>query len=394
MPISCFWVPSTEGNPSTVVAGAQPRQARKETLKQERTVKPNLTAARAFTHDESLRGKRNRVSRFVLLGAAILVALAGIAAVLHVAVLFSTFDAKTGKIASAFPPESVRPSTSPATNGKSPINFLLVGSDSRGKKTQQAESGQASDQRSDTLMLVHIPADRQHVYVTSIMRDTWVSIPGHGTAKINAALAFGGVPLMVQTVESLLGQRIDHVVLVDFDGFKGLTDAVGGVDVEVPVPFTATTVENQGLRFSQGSTHMDGTTALAFVHERYAFRDGDYQRVRNQQIFLKALLDKVVKPSTLVNPAAVSDIVNKFSPYLTVDTDLTSGALVSFALEIKDVQPGDIVLFTLPNGGTSWSEDGQSIVLLDPTTTDHFADSMARGTMPQFISENHLRKGN
>jgi LCP family protein required for cell wall assembly len=329
----------------------------------------------------------------VVAGAALLVVVAAVAAVTHVASLWVGFDSKTEKIATAFPDELTRPEQTPAANGRSAVNFLLVGSDSRSDKAQQAESGQASDQRSDTIMLVHIPADRQNIYVASIMRDTWVAIPGHGSSKINAALAYGGVPLMVQTVESIFAQRIDHVVFIDLDGFRGLTDAVGGVDVNVPVSFTSTMPENP-LRFEQGPRHMDGKTAFAFIHERYAFRDGDYQRVRNQQTFLKSLLNKVIRPETLANPVTAQAIVGDFSPYLTVDATLTSAAMMPLALELGGIKPEDIVMFTVPTAGIGRSDDGQSIVLLDETKADGFAESMSKGTLSQFVADNNLGKGN
>lgn len=322
------------------------------------------------------------------------VVLGAVAAVVYLGSVASTFDSKTDKIESAFPQESTRPTATPAANGKTPVNFLLVGTDSRGATVSQAESGAASDQRSDTMMFVHLPADRKNAYVVSIMRDLWVPIPGHGSAKINAALAFGGVPLMVETVESILHQRIDHVAFIDFEGFKGLTDAVGGVTVDVTRPFASTMAENPGLRFDAGPQHMDGKTAFAFVHERYAFADGDYQRVRNQQAYLKALMTQVAKPETLANPVKVSDMVNQFSPYLTVDRGLDARAVLGLALELKDVRPSSVVSFTLPTSGVGTSTDGQSIVNFNQEATEALATAMAQGTVPQFVVQRNLQNGN
>ena len=81
------------------------------------------------------------------------------------------------------------------------------------------------------MMLVHIPADRASVQVMSIPRDSWVAVPGHGDAKINAAYSWGGPTLMIQTVEQLTGVRIDHIALTDFNSFVGITDALGGVEI-------------------------------------------------------------------------------------------------------------------------------------------------------------------
>ena len=113
--------------------------------------------------------------------------------------------------------------------------MLLLGSDSR-----DPDGAAGGPYRADTIMLMHVPSDRQEAYFISIPRDLWVPIPptpdgsaGGREAKINAATAFGGVPLMVQTVEAYTGVRLDHVVLVDFGGFVEVTDALGGVEMEI-----------------------------------------------------------------------------------------------------------------------------------------------------------------
>jgi LCP family protein required for cell wall assembly len=339
------------------------------------------------------RRKRKRTAAAVLLGALLVVVLAAVAAIVYLGSLSQSFDTNTKKIPNAFPEESSRPSEPrPGTDGKTPVNILLVGSDSRGATGATAESGAPSDQRSDTMMLVHIPADRQQVYVISIMRDLWVPIPGHGSAKINAGLAFGGVPLMVQTVESLLGQRLDHVVFVDFAGFKGLTDAVGGVTVNVPKAFTAG--QTSTIHFNAGPQTMNGEQALAFVRERYAFADGDYQRVRDQQTFMKALASKIATPQTLANPVTLANVVNEFSPYLTVDSGFTASAVASLGVELVKVRPKDLITFTLPTNGTGWSTDGQSIVLVNQAATAALATAMAQGTVPQYVDANGLANGN
>jgi LCP family protein required for cell wall assembly len=224
------------------------------------------------------------------------------------------------------------------------------------------------------------------------MRDLWVPIPGHGTAKINAALAFGGVPLMVQTVESLLHQRIDHVVFMDFEGFKGLTDTVGGVTVDVKIPFTA--AQTSDYHFAAGPQTLNGDEALAYVRERYAFPDGDYQRVRDQQTFIKALVGKLASTQTLTNPVTIANAVNEVAPYLTVDSSFNSAAAASLAFELRDVRASDIVTFTLPTDGIGWSTDGQSIVLFNAPATSALADALAKGQMQQYVKDNNLTNGN
>ena len=131
-------------------------------------------------------------------------------------------------------------------------NILLLGSDTR----SGSEAAQVSGSRADSIMLAHIPADGKGVYLVSIMRDTWVNIPGYGAAKINAALNYGGISLQVATVENLLGIKIDHVAEIEFEGFKALVNSVGGVDVQVPFNFDINI-----WSFKQGVQHMDGGAA-------------------------------------------------------------------------------------------------------------------------------------
>ncbi len=302
------------------------------------------------------------MARNVLLAALGLVVVAAIFSVLFVASLARSFDTKTQTIPSAFPQESVRPPKPTEGPAAQAVNILLLGSDSRGDPLDTAEQGGASNQRSDTMMWVHIPADRKNFFLMSIMRDTWVDIPGFGEAKINAAMAFGGVPLVVQTLEGMFNSRIDHVAIVDFEGFRAITDALGGVVVDVPVPFTSV---HGNYTFAAGPQELNGDQALGFVRERYAFVDGDYQRVKNQQIFLKALLNGILSPSTMANPVKVSKLVGEMSPYVSVDASLDSAAVGSLAVGLVGIGGSDVVSFTLPTLGTGTSADGQSIVLRD-----------------------------
>lgn len=320
------------------------------------------------------RPRRKRTGRKVLLAlAAILVVVAAVAGffVFNVANSFST---KSQKIEQAFPEEVSRPAQT--TTGA--MNMLLVGSDSRAASLESAGAGGASDQRSDSMMWVHIPADRKNLYMMSIMRDTWVEIPGHGEAKINAAMALGGIPLTVQTLEGMFGTRLDHVAVVDFEGFKAMTDALGGVDVNVTKPFTTSQ-----FSFPAGRQQLSGDSALAFVRERKAFGDGDYQRVKNQQIFLKALMAKFLTAETLTNPLRVSGLVDQVSPYLTVDRSLDASAVAGLAVGLRDVRAGDVVSFTLPTLGIGTSADGQSIVLRDDAAIGRVAAALSDDQMKE-----------
>lgn len=279
--------------------------------------------------------------------------------------LWSSFN-NADTISDAFP-DGDRPA---AVAGAQTI--LLLGSDSR-----DPESGEAG--RSDTMMVVHIPADHQTVSVMSIMRDNWVEIPGHGEAKINAAMALGGVPLVVETVESFIDTRIDHVAIVDFESFAGLADAVGGVTVTNPTEFTAVS----GEHFAEGEITLAGSDALAFVRERKAFATGDYQRAANQQLFLKGLLGGVLSTETLLNPFRVSEMVSTVSPHLTVDEGFDAWAVLALAWNARDIRSGDVHFFTSPTLGTGW-RGGQSVVVPDWDEIEVVRQAIKDGTLADY----------
>ncbi|PPG35617.1 transcriptional regulator [Pseudoclavibacter sp. RFBG4] len=265
------------------------------------------------------------------------------------------------------------------TEAGSPMNILLLGSDSRVSGSTSIMTDLGS--RSDTMMLVHIPADRSDVQVISIMRDSWLAIPGHGEAKINAALSFGGVPLVVQTVEGLLGLRIDHVGVVDFDGFAGITDALGGVTINNDVAFNSSHMK--GKTFEAGPITLTGEEALAFVRERYAFTDGDYQRVRNQQAWVKAVLDKMLTAETLTNPGKVQEIITQFSPYVAVDSTFDLQTMLNLGLSMRDIRGSDVRSFTLPTNGTGMVGD-QSVVFLDTVSIGALKEHLVTDTVSEY----------
>lgn len=338
------------------------------------------------------RQQNKRTGRNVLLGFATAVLVVGLIAGGYLFNLAQTFNSKTSEIEAAFPDESKRPQkTGSAANS---VNVLVMGSDSRETGALDVESGSPSDQRADTLMLVHIPGDREKVFAISLMRDLWVTIPGHGESKINAALALGGVPLMVQTVESIFNQRIDHVASVDFEGFKGLTDALGGVEVDVKIPFAPASGPMKGHYYAAGTNHLDGDEALAFVRERKSFSDGDYQRVLNQQTFLKAVISKTIAKETLMNPLKVNDMVGAVAPFVRVDSGFDAAAIGNLAIGLRDIRPKDNIMFTLPTNGIGTSSDGQSIILADTAAISSIASALAKDDLTSYVETNKLTGGN
>lgn len=262
---------------------------------------------------------------------------------------------------------------SPATD------ILLLGSDSR---AGSADAAQVHGQRADTIMLMHIPKDGSGVYLISIMRDSWVNIPGYGNAKVNAALNYGGISLQVSTVEQLLGVKIDHVAEIDFEGFKSLTNTIGGVDVQVPFAFQ-TGVWN----FTQGNMHLDGGAALAFVRERYSFSSGDYQRVRNQRAYLRGLYNTLKSQGALTSVSKFKSVVESLSGYLTVDQGLNSSQIANLAAPVITQGSTAMHMMTLPNAGPGWSLDGQSIVVVDQNANAVLTHALQTDNIHEFTAQ-------
>lgn len=336
------------------------------------------------TTDESRRPHRNErkrhTGRNVLLGfLAFFLVMAAVAGVFAFN-LANSFNSKAQKIENVFPDESSRPDKVQPAAGPSATNMLLLGSDSRAASVDDAEAGAASDQRSDAMMWVHIPADRKNIYVMSIMRDTWVEIPGQGQSKMNSAMAYGGIPLTVQTLENMFDTRLDNVAIIDFEGFKAMTDALDGVEVNVPVAFNT-----KQFAFPAGKQQLTGEQALAFVRERKAFSDGDYQRVENQQVFLKGLLSRFLTAETLSNPMKVSTLVDTVSPFVSVDSSLDAGKAAALAVELRDVRASNVTSFTLPTLGIGTSADGQSIVLRDDAAIAGIKDALKNDTLGSYL---------
>ena len=264
-------------------------------------------------------------------------------------------------------------------------DILLLGSDSR---AGSADAAKVSGQRADTIMLMHIPKDGSGVYLISIMRDSWVNIPGYGSAKVNAALNYGGIGLQVATIEQLLGIKIDHVAEIDFTGFKDLTNAVGGVDVQVPVAF-----KTGVWSYTPGTMHMDGSTALAFVRERYSFAAGDYQRVRNQRAYLRGLYNTLKAQGALSSIGKFKTVVDSLSGYLTVDKGLDSSQVANLAAPVITNGSTAMHMMSLPNAGPGWSMDGQSIVLVDQKANADLTRALQRKANAQLVPSYGIHEG-
>jgi LCP family protein required for cell wall assembly len=184
--------------------------------------------------------------------------------------------------------------------------FLLVGSDSRDdlsdEERRELGTGSVSGKRTDTIMLLHLPTSGRPALV-SLPRDSVVDIPGNGSNRINAAYAFGGAPLLVETIEQNTGVAIDEYVEVGFGGFAGIVDALGGVEVCLDDPIED---KDAHIDLPAGCQTLDGPDALGFARARKFDPRGDIGRVERQREMISAIVDKAKSPSTLLNPAELA----------------------------------------------------------------------------------------
>ncbi|SDC39226.1 transcriptional attenuator, LytR family [Geodermatophilus telluris] len=253
--------------------------------------------------------------------------------------------------------EQARPApATPATEaGDEPVTFLLVGTDTRAT----ADAGIAEGGRSDAIMIARLSADRQHAQLVSIPRDSWVDVPGHGTTKINAAYAYGGPALLVQTVEQLTQVRIDHYVAIDFEGIIQVTDDLGGVDVVV-----AETTSNGPYTFPAGVNHLDGDQARWYLGQRYGLPGGDFDRVRRQQQFIEAVFSQLLTTDTFTDPGRLDAALLAVTSSVAVDDSLADTDLLGLAYSMRDLRPDAVDSFTAPVLGTGM-EGPASVVYLD-----------------------------
>ncbi|SFB20647.1 transcriptional attenuator, LytR family [Amycolatopsis marina] len=254
-------------------------------------------------------------------------------------------------------------------------NWLIVGSDSREGLTPEEEerlvTGNTGGQRTDTIMLAHVPDNDTAPTLLSLPRDSRVEIPGHGTNKINAAFSFGGAPLLAQTIEQATGLRIDHYAEIGFGGFANVVDAIGGVEMDIPNEMRDT---KTGVVIPAGVQELDGAQALGFVRMRYseATPRSDLDRVANQRKFIGAMVGEMASPGTLLNPFHLFPLLSAAPDALTMDSGDHLHHLVGLALAMRGISSGGVVTTTVPvtsSSAENWDEQ-KSEQLFDALRTD------------------------
>lgn len=237
-------------------------------------------------------------------------------------------------------------------------NLLLLGSDSRAGSNGGLAGGNVSGARSDTALMVHIPEGRSSAIAVSIPRDTLVTrpdcvksdgstLPSKERVMFNSVYSLAGPACVVKTVEKMSGVRMDHYLEIDFSGFKGLVDAIGGVTVDVKEPIRD---KASGLDLEAGPRKLNGTESLAFVRTRHGIGDGsDLGRIGLQQQFMMALLSEVKSQDLLGSPAKSFKIADSLTESLTTDSGLDSlTQLADFARSMDGVDPASMETIMLP----------------------------------------------
>jgi LCP family protein required for cell wall assembly len=277
-------------------------------------------------------------------------------------------------------PEPLRPAR---TAGRG-VNFLVAGLDGENR------TGIARGARSDAILVAHLDADRRKLWVVSIPRDTWVAIPGRHPNKVNAAYSLGGPSLFVETVETLTRLRMDHLVVVDWTGLRRLTDAVGGVPVDVLPPganawrdeVKAAAPEEPGV-----ALQLSGDVALPYVSERKHLAAGDFDRMKRQQNFLRAFFRQALDGGFLTDPARLRTAAETVGDAVRVDSALTTGELLSLAASMRALRLHDITFLTAPSLGVS-KRGAADVVLYDTSKGAEMWHALASDRMADFVAAN------
>lgn len=247
-------------------------------------------------------------------------------------------------------------------------NIVVLGVDER---AEENDTG-----RSDTLFVVMFDTTQKAASLLSIPRDTRVPIQGHGWDKINHAYAYGGRELTQKTVEELLGLKINHYVMVDFNGFQGLVDAIGGVDIDIEKDmYYYDDWDGFKIDLKKGRQHLDGKTAIQYV--RYRDEDGDIGRIRRQQHFLLAVYDKITSANMLLHIPGLAQQLTSM-----VKTDLPLSDMVNLGRALHTmVKSQGLAMATVP--GTPKYIDGISYWLPDITDLREQMVKMQGATMTE-----------
>jgi len=287
-------------------------------------------------------------------------------------------------------------------------NILIVGNDDRdtASNAELAQLGTTRDGGSyntDTMMLLHVPADGSKATVISFPRDSYVAIPGHGMNKLNSAYPDGmndshgdkgkAASLLETTIEDLTGLKIDHFVQVDLLGFYRISNAIGGVSVCLTQgarparttgemgagidsgyePNGSFVKSYTGINLPAGTTSVKGLQALAFVRQRHGLPHGDLDRIKRQQYFLSAVFRKLVSGGTLLNPIKLQNLLKAVTKSLTMDESLDP---LKLAQQMQDLTAGNVTFTTIPTLGDNPNSPVGDVVMVNTAAMPDFINRL------------------
>ncbi|AWB91442.1 LCP family protein [Aeromicrobium chenweiae] len=333
------------------------------------------------------RRRRHRLLRRALLGLAICLLTPVLLSLVVALYLQHQLAGQIERIDGVFGGNHDRPAkTVVATRA---VNILLLGTDRRSDEpttgtAATAASWVAGAQRSDAIMVLHIDGDRRGASVISIPRDSWVTIPGHGPGKINAAFSYGGPSLAVRTIENVTGIRIDHLAVVDRNGFRELTDSLGGVTLDVPE-----TVHDsyRDVTWTAGRHTMSGDEALDYVGQRAGLPGGDFDRIHRQQHFLRTVLDETLTQELVKEPRHAYRVLDILTKNLSVDSDWSVGQMRGLLVSLRHLRSAGIGYLTVPVAGTGM-EGSQSVVHLDRAGNEELWNAVRDDTVSDWLATN------
>jgi LCP family protein required for cell wall assembly len=267
---------------------------------------------------------------------------------------------------------------------KGPLDLLLLGSDSR---EGEPDEGRFPGQRSDTIMIVHISKNLDRATIVSIPRDSYVYVPPAGgwhggMNKLNAAFAFGGAPHAAQTITRLTGVKFDGALIANFSGIKKMVEAVDGV--RVCIPYTVRSIHSDRV-WEKGCHLLDGAAAEDFMRQRKAVPGGDFGRIHDQQLVVKAIAEKVSGEGMLQNPLRLDELLVTAAEALTIDKSLD---LRELALTARKIKPANIKFATVPYTSASLRTHAGSAVKLNDAKAKELFAAIRDDTIQQWLAAN------
>lgn len=255
--------------------------------------------------------------------------------------------------------------------------YLLTGSDSRADGGIEADGTEGA--RTDSILLLHVP-DHGPTALISLPRDTYVQIPGHDAAKLNAAFSWGGAPLLVQTVEGLTGLTVDHYAEIGMAGVEQIVTAVGGVNLCYDAEVNDV---DSGMVWTPGCHDVDGVQALAFARMRKSDPTGDVGRAQRQRQLISAVMGKIRPSQLLVHPSQQVALIDAGTAALTVSDETGIVDMAKLALAFRAANGADGITGTPPIASLDYRPGGVgSTVQLDPDTTPAFFAAIRDGSLP------------